>query len=271
MKSWPFSVKLGAGVAVAVLALLLVSRMGRQPEAPPSTEDVVPVHGSMKEGDRIQQRLDQIRASHAAKSNPDAGGKIAARDGAPAAKNMQRPRGSDAAGAAVPPDAAEDAPPFDEDPDDIPALKTIALGDPDPERRLSAVTMLGASEDPQVIPMLAQALSDQDEEVRMAALQALSDFTDEPPVEAIESALNDPSPDIRFEALDVLSDIGGERVQAAVEKALNDPDEDVRSLAEGIVDFEQLYEGTPGAGDDTAAAAPVAENPQPAAPADSAH
>jgi HEAT repeat protein len=131
---------------------------------------------------------------------------------------------------------------LDVDPQDIPALKKTALEDPDPDRRLAAVTMLGASEDPEAVPVLAHALADSNEEVRMAALQELSDFTDEPPVDAIESALNDPAPDIRFEALSVLADVGGEPARLAIEKALNDPDEDVRNLAEGMMDLEGTSE-----------------------------
>jgi HEAT repeat protein len=124
-------------------------------------------------------------------------------------------------------------------PEDIPTLKHMALHDADPQRRLAAVTLLGASDDPDIIPVLAQALSDQDEDVRMAAIQSLADFTGEAPLEAIESALNDPSPDVRYEALEVLSDIGGERARRAVERvAQSDPDEDVRELAESILEFD---------------------------------
>ena len=42
----------------------------------------------------------------------------------------------------------------------------MALEDNDAERRLAAVTLLGASDDPQAIPILAQALQDQEEDSR---------------------------------------------------------------------------------------------------------
>jgi len=215
--------------------------------SPPTGEAPVS-HAPLKESDRVRLRLDQLRAQH-----PDWGaarGALQARHGVAAVPRTGQARGDAGTGtrAEMPnsgpaPDAAADGSQIiEEDTDDIPTMTKIAIEDQDPDRRLAAVTALGASENPEAIPVLAQALSDSDEEVRMEALQALSDFTDEPPVEAIESALNDPAPDIRFEALGVLADIGGERARSAVEKALNDPDEDVRGLAEGIMDLESTYE-----------------------------
>jgi hypothetical protein len=120
----------------------------------------------------------------------------------------------------------------DADPEDLPTLRQMALTDPDPERRLTAVTLLGVSENSEAIPILAQALSDQEEDVRMEAVLALADFTDEAPVQALEIALSDPSPDVRYEALDVLSDIETPEAYQAIKGALDDPDDDVRELAE---------------------------------------
>ncbi|MCK6555499.1 HEAT repeat domain-containing protein [Candidatus Binatia bacterium] len=117
-------------------------------------------------------------------------------------------------------------------PEDMPAIKEMSLHDADPQRRLAAVTLLGAFDDPGVVPILSQALLDDDENVRLAAVQALADFTEELPVEAIEGALNDPSPDVRYEALEVLSEVGGEVSRRAAVKAMKDPDDDVRELAE---------------------------------------
>jgi len=120
----------------------------------------------------------------------------------------------------------------DPQPEDLPTLKEMSLHDEDAQRRLAAVTLLGASDDPSVVPILSQALLDDNEDVRLAAVQALADFTDEMPVEAVEGALNDPSPDVRYEALEVLSEVGGDASRRAAAKALKDPDEDVRELAE---------------------------------------
>lgn len=133
--------------------------------------------------------------------------------------------------------AEEKAAPVEDDPDDLPSLKRTALDDPDPERRLAAVTLLGISENPEAIPVLAEVLSDEDENVRMEAVLSLADFTDEAPVEALSQALSDPSPDVRYEALDALSDIETRDSKSAIQKALNDPDEDVRDLAEIILEM----------------------------------
>jgi HEAT repeat protein len=127
---------------------------------------------------------------------------------------------------------------IDPQPEDIVTLKTLALHDADPQRRLAAVTLLATSDDPDAIPVLAQALSDHDEDVRMAAVQALAEFTGEDPIDGIETALDDPSADVRYEALEVLWDTGGERARRAVQRALYDPDEDVQELAQSILEFE---------------------------------
>jgi hypothetical protein len=230
-----------SGAVVVILALVYVSRPAPQ---------TVGTRGSPKPSqasDRVRARLEQLRAEH-----PDwtVRSALHARSGVSATPAGSHPRRSAGTGTsrevlarASRQDLVSDNQELrDEDPEDVPTMKKIALADKNPDRRLAAVTMLGASEDPEAIPALAQALSDTDEEVRMAALQALSDFTDEPPVDAIENALNDPDPDIRFEALGVLADVGGEPARHAIEKALNDPDEDVRNLAEGIMDLESVYE-----------------------------
>lgn len=231
---------LGTAAAIAALGLWLRTSV-------PGSEGSLS-HEPIKPSDRVRTRLEQLRSEHPDWGRPQAGGNIHARTGVQVApqRAAQDPRGLVHRGAlphdSAAPDASDDSGALLEgDADDVSAMKKIALEDKDPDRRLTAVTMLGASEDPEAIPALAQALSDSDEEVRMAALQALSDFTDEPPVEAIESALNDPAADIRFEAISVLADVGDERSRSAIERALNDPDEDVRNLAEGILDLEEIY------------------------------
>src|SRR5262249_34335350 len=141
---------------------------------------------------------------------------------------------------------------------DIAALQSIATRDTDPERRLAAVTMLGASEDPTVVPTLAQALSDEDDEVRMAAIQSLSDFTGDAPIDLLAKVVvDDPSADNRYEALEALSDIGGDHAVNAIQKALNDPDEDVRALAEGMLDNEETFHSSAAPTDEAPASPPT--------------
>ncbi|HVO23280.1 MAG TPA: HEAT repeat domain-containing protein [Candidatus Margulisiibacteriota bacterium] len=154
----------------------------------------------------------------------------------------------------LPPDAID----LDDASEDIGALTKVAFGDPDPERRLAAVELLSATENPEVITVLARSLADENEEVRMAALQALSDFTGEAPALAIEGALHDPSADIRYEAVSMLAEVGSDRARAAIRQLLNDPDEDVRFLAESVLDIHK--EAEPGA-------APAAPAQEPAAQA----
>jgi|ERR1700687_1104191 len=251
--SWP-GIVVGGVIALAVFVFVL--RSVRHTGSRPGEEEGGKTSESAKRGDRVEQRLQQLREAHARGAQGTEAGQIEARAGVPANPNRMKPHG--AAGGAdmgagtgvgnqpnVPADGGDPGP--DGDPEDIPTLKKLALEDPDPERRLTAVTLLGASEDAEAIPVLAQALSDQDEEVRLAAIQSLADFTGDAPVDALQKVVeSDPSADNRYEALEVLSDIGGDRARAAIERALSDSDEDVKGLAEGILDLEQTYEPASG-------------------------
>lgn len=170
---------------------------------------------------------------------PGEGGRLGAFSGLPAQRQRREAGDEETArrpGSAAPRPGGE-VDPLDENPEDIPTLRRVALEDPDPERRLAAVTLLGISDNPAAIPVLAEVLSDEDENVRMEAVLSLADFTDEAPVDALSQALSDPSADIRYEALDVLSDIETREAKLAVQRALNDPDEDVRELAEIILEM----------------------------------
>jgi len=217
---------------------------GSQPPAV-SDEDAQSARG-LPSSAQVQERLQQLGEARSRTARDGQGGKVDVPSRMDPKRNIGPAGPPSAPGAntqeddgAEPPVRGVINPEFiDPQPEDIPTLKTMALQDADPQRRLAAVTLLGASDDPDVIPVLAQALSDQDEDVRMAAVQSLADFTGEAPVDAIETALNDPSADVRYEALEVLSDIGGDRARRAVQRALNDPDEDVQELAQSILEFE---------------------------------
>jgi hypothetical protein len=229
--------------ALVVGAAVLYVHSSRKPNVPsPEPEPI-------SRGERLRQRMQQLQGARRAAPAAEARDPIAGRGTLHA--TPQRTPATRMAGGSVPaapqtgPAVASEDDTSTPDPDDIPALKRIALENPDPEERLAAVVMLGASEDPQAAAVLAKALSDEDEEVRMAALESLSEFTDEPPIEAIESALNDPSAEIRFEALTVLADVGGEQARRAIERALHDPDEDVRALAESLASEQAPEVETP--------------------------
>ncbi len=214
---------------------------------------------------RAEQRLRELRAAHQSASGSALEGDKQARAseeaqggrfqvpergvGATTSTKVKPKAGASAAGAEDG-DATADSGYDEPDPDDIPALKRMALEDPDPDRRLAAVTLLGASDDPQAIPILAEVLKDQDEEVRLAAIQSLADMTGDVPVEVLgNAALSDPSPDNRYEALEALADLAGPAARPYLERALHDPDEDVASLAESLLELER--EGEEERGDST--------------------
>ncbi|MBI3786233.1 MAG: HEAT repeat domain-containing protein [Deltaproteobacteria bacterium] len=232
-------------IGLAVIGLLYM-RSGSTPEV--AEVAPTPAAETGKHSSRVENRLEAIRKAHeraleGGAGEPSAGGeKTTVKSGNGVANTLRpKPQAQNAMQGAFP--GAENQVDDDQDPDDIPGLRKMALEDSDPERRLAAVTLLGASDDPQAIPILAQALQDGDEEVRLAAIQSLADVTGDVPVDVIgQAAVNDPSADNRYEALEVLSDVGDAASRSYIEKALNDPDEDVRSLAEGILDLEDTYE-----------------------------
>jgi hypothetical protein len=232
--------KIGAVIIVLLIAVVYFARSGDEP---------LPVEPQSLE-QPADTGLSETRPNSAFQGQPIPGRAVAPAEQAPeevdtAAKlratPMQRPLGQapKVAGQARGEMAAgsEPAEIDDDSLEDIPTLKQMALYDPDPERRLTAVTLLGVSENKEAITILAQALSDQDEDVRMEAVLALADFSDEAPVEALEIALSDPSADVRYEALDVLSDIETPEAYRAMKRALDDPDEDVRELAEILIEL----------------------------------
>jgi len=224
----PVAVAVGAAVVVAIGLFFFRSGSAPTNDAPP----VVSVDG-------LDAAPGQDGARGLGAQPAGEAGRLGAFGSLPA-ESMRRDVPADAGGGRPVAPAGidlDDIDPLDENPDDIPTLRRVALEDPDPERRLAAVTLLGISDNPEAIPVLAEVLRDEDENVRMEAVLSLADFTDEAPVDALSQALSDPSPDIRYEALDVLSDIETPEAKAVIQRALNDPDEDVRELAEIILEM----------------------------------
>lgn len=222
----------GAKVGIAVIGLALVAMlaMGRGgSETPPAEEPVAEQKAARQPMGVSKEKMGQRFGSGTGDGGPRGQNEMAA-------ESKRNADGSSVPARPIPKSAANTAQASDTDLDqhenDIPALQRVVTSDPDPERRLAAVTMLGATDDPSAINVLSQALGDEDEEVRMEAVLALADFVDEAPVQALGRALNDPSADIRYEALDAISDIETPEATRLIQAALQDPDEDVRELAE---------------------------------------
>ncbi|MBI4514472.1 MAG: HEAT repeat domain-containing protein [Deltaproteobacteria bacterium] len=235
MKSWPLGVKIGAGVAVVLLTLVMWLSWRRQPDEVARPQRPAP------RSQRVHDRLAQLRGSR--------GGRVESGQADSEFRARALPGGRVALRPEVEPELEVPATPswLDDEPD-LETLKQMVTADPDPDKRLMAVMLLGGSEDPAAVPVLAQALGDENEDVRLAAVEMLGDFEGDEPVEAIQAALDDASAEIRFEALGVLADRGGEVTLAAVQRALSDEDDDVRALAEGVLDMEHMYQQEPAGG-----------------------
>jgi len=249
-RSWSLDAMIGVAAAAAIVVIVLFMRpRGRDDD---DTNRSRPLQPAALEPLKLSERM-RSRGG----AEPPAAGRAPAnlsgeRISAPVvAVTPSKMRANPAAQPARPDDAeptprpgvASDLPPdaidLDDASEDISALTKVAFGDPDPDRRLAAVELLSATENPEVITVLARSLADENEEVRMAALQALSDFTGEAPTLAIEGALRDPSADIRYEAVSMLAEVGTDRARAAIRQLLNDPDEDVRFLAESVLEIHK--------------------------------
>lgn len=231
---------LGVAVTTAVVAFVVWTRLQVPSEAPVQVIKP-PVHRSA----RVEDRLSQLRAEWSSRAERTTQGEIRERKAPPA---QMAPPPTAAGPVEAPPETDADldaeAGPLEkalaqEEPD-FDALKQVAVTDPDPENRLTAVMLLGTVENPAAVSVLAQTVKDADTDVRLMSVQALSDFTDADSVAAVTAAMSDPSPEVRFEALSVLADIGGEGTRAALQQALNDPDEDVRALAQGLLSMDDL-------------------------------
>lgn len=221
-----------AVVAVVIVGALLFGRGSNDANAPEVSE--VPNQAPVKEqtgnkvmGQRFSGSSDETGNGAAPKLNGKLDAKSKARNlGQPGPQVANKAGGSGVSDIDL-----------DKNPDDIPTLRRVIKEDPDPERRLAAVTLLGVADTPEAVGALADALSDEDENVRMEAVLALADLTEDAPVEVLSRAMNDPSAEIRYEALDALSDIETPEATKALQAALQDPDEEVRELAEISLDL----------------------------------
>ncbi len=261
-RAWSLDVMLGVAAAVAIVAIVLFMRpRGGDGDANASRPLQPAPLEPLKLSERLRPRGGAARQAPANLS----GERLSAPVAAPitpskmkahvAAQPVRLQDTEPTPRPGIASDLPADAIDLDDASEDISALAKVAFGDPDPERRLAAVELLSATENPEVITVLARSLADENEEVRMAALQALSDFTGEAPTLAIEGALRDPSADIRYEAVSMLAEVGTERARSAIRQLLNDPDEDVRFLAESVLEIHK--EAEPGA----VPVAPVQEPP----------
>lgn len=248
----PSVVKIAIGAALALLLIVLVLRSGED-AAPPAPK---PPDVDMKAADAVRQRLEQLRASReqagvagepAGKMKADshvAGAPAAAVPGravvpAAPAPAAEMPRAAEQIPPAPRAGNVTDAPSVRDAVEDMTVLKNMAINDKNVDRRLEAVTLLGATEEPDVVPVLGQALSDEDPEVRLAAIQALADFTGDGAFDYLVKAVtDDPEADNRYEALEALSDLEEDRATIYAKQALEDPDEEVRDLAESILGID---------------------------------
>jgi hypothetical protein len=96
------------------------------------------------------------------------------------------------------------------------AALRMALSDPDPGIRRTAVEAWGTRRSEMAIEVLSQTLSsDTDLDVRMAAARALGNYSDRTAVESLGIALDDPNPALQYRAIESLrtatgKDYGGD-------------------------------------------------------------
>lgn len=113
----------------------------------------------------------------------------------------------------------------------IPALRT-ALGDADPEVRITVVEVLEGIRKPEVVDVLLSALNDSDEEVRLEAVEALGIVTDRRAVKPLlERYDKDDDSAVRYEILTTLGLIGDPSTASFLVAQTKDDDRYVRMWA----------------------------------------
>ncbi len=100
------------------------------------------------------------------------------------------------------------------------------LADPDEEVRALALAVVGAFDDPRIIPATIELLSDEDWWLQVCAADTLGQFKDPRAVDALVTALG--NPETRWAAVEALGRIADPRSLAPLSKLLNDPAPEVR-------------------------------------------
>lgn len=100
------------------------------------------------------------------------------------------------------------------------------LADPDEEVRGLALAVVGAFEDPRIIPATVELLGAEDWWLRICAADTLGQFKDPRAVDALMAALDDP--EARWAAVEALGRIGDPQCLPRLSKLLNDPAPEVR-------------------------------------------
>ena len=110
--------------------------------------------------------------------------------------------------------------------DDLVEPTIELLNDPDDEVRALALAVVGAFEDPRIIPATIELLSDDDWWLRVCAADTLGQFKDSRAVDALIHALQDT--ETRWAAVEALGRIGDPKSLAPLSKLLNDPAPEIR-------------------------------------------
>ena len=110
--------------------------------------------------------------------------------------------------------------------DDLVEPTIELLTDVDEEVRALALAVVGAFEDPRIIPATIELLSDDDWWLRVCAADTLGQFKDPKAVDALIGSLQDP--ETRWAAVEALGRIGDPKALAPLSKLLNDTAPEIR-------------------------------------------
>ncbi|QLH84276.1 HEAT repeat domain-containing protein [Halosimplex pelagicum] len=102
-----------------------------------------------------------------------------------------------------------------------------------PELRMAAANGLGAVEEADAVPKLAERFDDPDPRVRARAARACGQIADSRATDGLEGLLSDDSATVRREAAEALGSIGNRQALSALLPLYQDGDERVRRVAVG--------------------------------------
>jgi HEAT repeat protein len=101
--------------------------------------------------------------------------------------------------------------------------------------QLSIVAALGSMNDPQVLPLLAEALKSETELVRMTAVQALGELADPDGIALLAPFIQEPDTQIRFRVAESIGKIGGDAAQTLLKIMAQDGESLIAEQAKAFI------------------------------------
>ncbi|MEL6177543.1 MAG: HEAT repeat domain-containing protein [Myxococcota bacterium] len=112
------------------------------------------------------------------------------------------------------------------------SVLTGGLYDPEPEVKMTAISMLGTYNHQAAVTGLASLINDPVERYRIASLGALGDTGSDEAIELVASVINDPAKPVRLAAVQALGELGSKNASPVLQKQIaREQDKEVEAAA----------------------------------------